>query len=191
MFNQKVILASQSPRRRELLHLAEIDFEVIVANTDERYPLGLSFNDVAIHIAKNKALAVADKNNTDKIIIAADTIVVCNGEVIGKPIDEEDAVNTISKLSGNKHTVITGVYIYNKLKQVSFADVTEVTFHNLTETQINYYVKKYKPFDKAGAYAIQEWIGAVGIKNINGDFYNVMGLPISRVVAALQEFDFN
>ena len=191
MFNQKVILASQSPRRRELLHLAEIDFEVIVANTDESYPTGLSFNDIAVHIAKHKALAIADKNEADKIIIAADTIVVCNGEVIGKPTDEADAVNIISKLSGNKHTVITGVYIYNKLKEVSFADVTEVTFHPLSETQINYYVKKYKPFDKAGAYAIQEWIGAVGIKNINGDFYNVMGLPISRVVAALQEFDSN
>ena len=188
MFNQKVILASQSPRRRELLHLAEIDFEVIIANTDESYPSGLSFNDIAIHIAKNKALAIADKNRTDKIIIAADTIVVCNEEVISKPTDEADAVNIISKLSGNKHTVITGVYIFNKLKEVSFADVTEVTFHTLTETQINYYVKKYKPYDKAGAYAIQEWIGAVGIKNINGDFYNVMGLPISRVVAALQEF---
>ena len=188
MFNQKVILASQSPRRRELLHLAEIDFEVIVANTDESYPAGLSFNEVAIHIAKNKALAVADKNNTDKIIIAADTIVVCNAEVIGKPRDEEDAVKIISKLSGNKHTVITGVYIYNASKEIFFADVTEVTFHTLTQTQISYYVKKYKPFDKAGAYAIQEWIGAVGIKNINGDFYNVMGLPISRVVAALQEF---
>ncbi len=189
MFNQKVILASQSPRRRELLHLAEIDFEIIVADTDESYPSGLSFNEIAIHIAKNKALAIADKNASHKVIIAADTIVVCNGEVIGKPRDEEDAVKIISKLSGNKHTVITGVYIFNKLKETYFADVTEVIFHPLTETQISYYVKKYKPFDKAGAYAIQEWIGAVGIKNINGDFYNVMGLPISRVVAALQEFE--
>ena len=188
MFNQKIILASQSPRRRELLHLAEIDFDIIVADTDESYPIDLSFEEIAIHIAKNKALAVAHQNTTDKIIVAADTIVVCDDEVIGKPTNEEDAVNIISKLSGNKHTVITGVYMVQKTKEIFFADVTEVTFHNLTQTQIKYYVNKYKPFDKAGAYAIQEWIGAVGIKNINGDFYNVMGLPISRVVEALQQF---
>jgi len=188
MFNQKIILASQSPRRRELLHLAEIDFDVIVADTDESYPTDLSFEEIAIHIAKNKALAVAHQNTTDKIIIAADTIVICDGEVIGKPINKEDAVNIISKLSGNKHSVITGVYMVQKTKEIFFADVTDVTFHSLTQTQIKYYVNKYKPFDKAGAYAIQEWIGAVGIKNINGDFYNVMGLPISRVVEALQQF---
>jgi len=188
MFNQKIILASQSPRRRELLHLAEIDFDVIVADTDESYPTDLSFEEIAIHIAKNKALAVIHQNTTDKIIVAADTIVVCDGEVIGKPTNEEDAVNIISKLSGNKHSVITGVYMVQKRKEFFFADVTDVTFHSLTQTQIKYYVNKYKPFDKAGAYAIQEWIGAVGIKNINGDFYNVMGLPISRVVEALQQF---
>ena len=188
MFNQKIILASQSPRRRELLHLAEIDFDIIVADTDESYPTDLSFEEIAIHIAKNKALAVIHQNTTDKIIVAADTIVVCDGEVIGKPTNKEDAVNIISKLSGNKHTVITGVYMVQKTKEIFFADVTEVTFHNLTQRQIKYYVSKYKPFDKAGAYAIQEWIGAVGIKNINGDFYNVMGLPISRVVEALQQF---
>ena len=188
MFNQKIILASQSPRRRELLHLAEIDFDIIVADTDESYPTDLSFEEIAIHIAKNKALAVAHQNTTDKIIVAADTIVVCDDEVIGKPTNEEDAVNIISKLSGNKHTVITGVYMVQKTKEIFFADVTEVTFHNLTQRQIKYYVSKYKPFDKAGAYAIQEWIGAVGIKNINGDFYNVMGLPISRVVESLQQF---
>ena len=188
MFNQKIILASQSPRRRELLHLAEIDFDVIIAGTDESYPTDLSFEEIAIHIAKNKALAVANQNTTDKIIVAADTIVVCDGEVIGKPTNEEDAVNIISKLSGNKHSVITGVYMVQKTREIFFADVTDVTFHSLTQTQIKYYVNKYKPFDKAGAYAIQEWIGAVGIKNINGDFYNVMGLPISRVVEALQQF---
>ena len=188
MFNQKIILASQSPRRRELLHLAEIDFDIIVADIDESYPTDLSFEEIAIHIAKNKALAVIHQNTTDKIIVAADTIVVCDGEVIGKPTNEEDAVNIISKLSGNKHSVITGVYMVQKTREFFFADVTDVTFHSLTQTQIKYYVNKYKPFDKAGAYAIQEWIGAVGIKNINGDFYNVMGLPISRVVEALQQF---
>ena len=189
MFKQKVILASQSPRRRELLHLAEIEFDVMVADTDESFPAGLSFEETAIYIAKNKALAIAAQNKTGKIIIAADTIVVCNDEIIGKPINEQDAVKIISTLSGNKHNVITGVYMVKNSHEIFFADVTEVSFHKLTENQISYYVNKYKPYDKAGAYAIQEWIGAVGIKSINGDFYNVMGLPISRVVAALQQFD--
>lgn len=188
MFTQKVILASQSPRRRELLHLAEIEFEVMIADTDESFPADLPFEDTAVHIAKNKALAVAAKSQTDLIIIAADTIVICNGKIIGKPISHNDAVEIITNLAGNTHKVITGVYIMQNKKEIFFADTTEVTFHALTQAQINYYVEKYQPFDKAGAYAIQEWIGAVGIKNINGDFYNVMGLPISRVVAALQQF---
>ncbi len=186
---QKIILASQSPRRRELLHLAEIDFDVIVADTDESFPEELSFEETAIFIAKNKALAIASKNETDKIILAADTIVVCNNKIIGKPIDRQHAIDIITTLSGNTHEVITGVYISKGSNQISFADTTTVTFHTLTEQQIMYYVDKYKPYDKAGAYAIQEWIGAVGIKNINGDFYNVMGLPISRVVTALEEIN--
>ncbi|MCY7291108.1 MAG: Maf family protein [Ferruginibacter sp.] len=185
---QKIILASQSPRRRELLHLAEIDFEVIVADTDESFPEGLSFEEAAVFIAKNKALAVAAKIDTDKIILAADTIVVCNNKIIGKPVDRSHAIEIITALSGNKHEVITGVYMFRDSKEISFADTTSVTFHTLTQEQIVYYVDKYKPYDKAGAYAIQEWIGAVGIKNISGDFYNVMGLPISRVVVSLNDF---
>lgn len=181
---EKIILASQSPRRRELLHLAEIDFDVIVANTDESYHDGLSFEDTAVHIAKNKALVVAE-NNAGKIILAADTIVVCNNKILGKPIDREDAIAILSQLSGNTHQVITGVCILKKEHEICFADITTVSFHALTQDQITYYVDKYKPYDKAGAYAIQEWIGAVGIKRIDGDFYNVMGLPVSRVVAAL------
>ncbi len=188
MFTKKVILASQSPRRRELLHLAEIDFEVMVADTDESFPADISFEDTAVHIAKNKALAVSAKSKTDLIIIAADTIVICNGKIIGKPTSRNDAVEIITSLAGNTHKVVTGVYIMQNEKEIYFADTTEVTFHPLSQAQINYYVEKYQPFDKAGAYAIQEWIGAVGIKNINGDFYNVMGLPISRVVAALHQF---
>jgi septum formation protein len=181
---EKIILASQSPRRRELLHLAEIDFEAIVANTDESYPAGLSFENTAIHIAKNKALAIA-QNNAHRIILAADTIVVCNNKIIEKPIDREDAIAILVQLSGNVHDVITGVCILKDDAEILFADSTTVSFHTLTQEQIIFYVDKYKPYDKAGAYAIQEWIGAVGIKKIEGDFYNVMGLPISRVVAAL------
>jgi septum formation protein len=181
---EKIILASQSPRRRELLHLAEIDFEVIVANTDERYPAGLSFEETAIHIATNKALEVA-KTNAHRTILAADTIVVCNNKIIGKPINREDAIAILTTLSSNTHQVITAVCILKNQTPLCFADVTTVSFHALTEEQITYYVDRYKPYDKAGAYAIQEWIGAIGIKKIEGDFYNVMGLPISRVVTAL------
>jgi septum formation protein len=178
---EKIILASQSPRRRELLYLAEIDFEVIVADTDESYPADLSFEETAIHIAKNKALAVLEKN-IGRTILAADTIVVCDNKIIGKPTDREDAIAILKVLSGNMHNVITGVCIIKNNKEILFADCTTVSFHTLTQQQIIFYVDKYKPYDKAGAYAIQEWIGAVGIKKVEGDFYNVMGLPISRVV---------
>ena len=183
---EKIILASQSPRRRELLHLAEIPFEVIIADTDESFPEGLSFEETAIFIARNKGQAVAEKAAPGQTILAADTIVICNDTLIGKPKDRDDAIRILSMLSGNTHRVITGVFILNNKKETAFADVTEVYFHTLSPAQIIYYTDRYKPYDKAGAYAIQEWIGAVGIKKIVGDFYNVMGLPISRVVQVLR-----
>ncbi|MFT3911873.1 MAG: Maf family protein [Ferruginibacter sp.] len=183
---QKIILASQSPRRKQLLEWAEIAFDVIVSDSDETFPPGLSFADTAIHIARNKALAVAEKNKEGLTILAADTIVVCNDEILGKPKDRDDAIRILKKLSGVTHQVITAVVIIKDKKEISFADITTVEFHPLTEQQIIFYVDKYKPYDKAGAYAIQEWIGVVGIKSIHGDFYNVMGLPVSRVVQTLQ-----
>lgn len=182
-----IILASQSPRRKQLLEWSEINFEIVVAGTDESFPENLSASNIAIHIAKEKAKAVQQKV-PDKIIIAADTIVVLNGEIIGKPVDRNDAIRILSKLSGNHHKVITGVVIMKNEKLVAFADTTDVEFHQLTQGQVEYYVDNYKPYDKAGAYAIQEWIGVVGIKSIKGDFYNVMGLPVSRVVQALTDF---
>jgi septum formation protein len=181
------ILASQSPRRKQLLEWAEIDFEIVVHPTDESYPEGLTPSEVAIYIAKEKARAVLP-SAPDKTIIAADTIVVLGNEIIGKPTDREDAISILSRLSGQHHKVITGVTILNKEKEVAFADITDVEFHSLTKDQLSFYVDKYKPYDKAGAYAIQEWIGVVGIKRITGDFYNVMGLPVSRVVQTLQQF---
>lgn len=180
----KFVLASQSPRRKQLLEWAEIDFEIMVEPTEETYPEGLAPEEVAIHIAQQKAAAVRSK--TDKVIIAADTIVVLGEEIIGKPKDREDAIGILQKLSGNHHKVITGVVIDDGKNETAFADVTDVQFHSLTEEQMGFYVDKYKPYDKAGAYAIQEWIGVVGIKCISGDFYNVMGLPVSRVVQALE-----
>ncbi|MEI7736491.1 MAG: Maf family nucleotide pyrophosphatase [Ferruginibacter sp.] len=182
---QKIILASQSPRRKQLLEWAEVPFDIIVQETDESYPDGLTFDQVALHIAKNKALAIRQLHHISIPILAADTIVVLNNEIIGKPKDRADAIRILSKLSGQKHLVITGVVILHNEKEIAFADITEVEFYTLTEAQISFYVDKYQPYDKAGAYAIQEWIGVVGIKSINGDFYNVMGLPVSKVVQAL------
>ena len=178
-----LVLASQSPRRKQLLQWAEVDFEIMVAETDESYPFGLPPEAVAVHIARQKAAAV--RNRTDKTIIAADTIVVLGEEIIGKPKSRDEAVTILQKLSGVHHKVVTGVVVLAGEREVAFADVTDVEFHAMTAGQLEFYVDKYKPYDKAGAYAIQEWIGVVGIKAIRGDFYNVMGLPVSRVVQAL------
>ncbi|MEJ7588097.1 MAG: Maf family protein [Ferruginibacter sp.] len=182
-----IILASQSPRRKQLLEWAEVNFEVVVKETDESYPPGLFADEIAMHIARNKALAVQEDNHFTKPVLSADTIVVLDEIVIGKPKSREDAIATLSALSGRKHRVVTGVIIQYKHQETAFADTTEVEFHPLTMEQIVFYVDKYKPYDKAGAYAIQEWIGVTGIKSVSGDFYNVMGLPVSRVVQALQK----
>jgi septum formation protein len=183
---QKIILASQSPRRRQLLEWAEVPFEILVKETDESYPAGLTLEEIAIHIARNKALAVKQQNNITIPVLAADTIVVLQEKIIGKPKDREDAVQILTSLSGKQHQVITGVVILHKEKEIAFAETTIVQFHELSPAQIEFYVDNYKPYDKAGAYAIQEWIGVIGIKGVQGDFYNVMGLPVSKVVMALQ-----
>ncbi len=183
-----IILASQSPRRKQLLEWAEVPFIISVKETDERFPPGLMPDEVAIHIARNKALAVQQSNSRNEIILAADTIVVLNDNIIGKPVHREEAISILLALSGERHKVITGVVIRKGDQEISFADITEVEFHKLSLEQIEFYVDKYKPYDKAGAYAIQEWIGVVGIKSVNGDFYNVMGLPVSRVVRELDRF---
>jgi septum formation protein len=185
---EKIVLASQSPRRKQLLEWAEVPFDVVVKETDEAYDPQLRIADIPVHIARNKALAVQPQIGQDRIILAADTIVVLNDKVIGKPVDRNDAVDILAALSGNRHEVITGVVIRKGNEETAFADITEVYFHTLTRLEIEFYVDKYKPYDKAGAYAIQEWIGVIGIQSINGDFYNVMGLPVSRVVRVLREF---
>lgn len=194
---EKIILASQSPRRKQLLEWAEIPFEVLVKHTDENFPAGLTNDAVAIHIAKNKAIAVKDfikeafhGRLSQKIILAADTIVVLDNQIIGKPQDRDDAISILRSLSGKKHSVITGVALLHPKGELLFADTTEVIFHPLTEDEIIFYVDKYEPYDKAGAYAIQEWIGVIGIQSVSGDFYNVMGLPVSRVVKALDTIKF-
>jgi septum formation protein len=185
---QKIILASQSPRRKQLLEWAEIPFEIIAGTADENFPADLPVEEIPVFIARNKARSVKQKLKTDnRIILAADTIVVLENEVIGKPDNRVHAVEILQSLSGNKHQVITGVVILKDDKEVSFTDTTDVSFYSLTNAQIEFYVDKYQPYDKAGAYAIQEWIGVVGIKSVSGDFYNVMGLPVSRVVYELNK----
>jgi len=185
----KIILASQSPRRKQLLEWAEIPFEIVTKNTDEDFPPGLTPEDVAVFIARKKAVAVQEDVFTGQIVLAADTIVVLGENIIGKPVHREEAVSILFALSGERHKVITGVVIRRGDQEIAFADTTEVEFHKLTLEQIEFYVDKYKPYDKAGAYAIQEWIGVVGIKSVNGDFYNVMGLPVSRVVRELEKIN--
>jgi septum formation protein len=186
---QKIILASQSPRRKQLLEWAEIPFEAISSDSDESYPPELAHEEIAVYIARNKALAVQEKLQPDAIILAADTIVVLGEAILGKPVHSEDAISMLLALQGEKHKVITGVVIRKGDKEISFADTTEVEFHSLSVKEIEFYVEKYKPYDKAGSYAIQEWIGVVGIKSVNGDFYNVMGLPVSRVVRELSKLN--
>jgi septum formation protein len=185
---ESVILASQSPRRKQLLEQAGIPFQVKVVETAETFPPELAIPDIPVHIARQKAAAVRDLCVPTDIIIAADTVVVLDDNIIGKPKDREDAIGILTRLSGREHRVVTGVIIQQGAKEVAFSKTTSVHFKPLNAEQITYYVDHFKPFDKAGAYAIQEWIGAVGIDSINGCFYNVMGLPVSRVVAELENF---
>ena len=193
---QPIILASQSPRRKQLLEWAEVPFEVITQTTEETFPSDMPVIDVPVHIALQKALVVKayvqeayHGIHSKQPVLAADTIVVLGNLVIGKPKDRADAIQILTSLAGKHHQVITGVVIITQEKTISFADVTDVEFHPLTQEEIIFYIDKYKPYDKAGAYAIQEWIGVIGIKEIKGDFYNVMGLPISRVVQELKKMD--
>jgi septum formation protein len=184
MNHTNYILASKSPRRKHLLELANIQFEIITEDTVEDFPDDLEISKAPVFIAKNKANAVFLKN-VDRTIIAADTVVVLENKIIGKPKDRKDAIEILSSLSGKTHEVITGVVVMNQQKTIEFSDKTSVSFHPLTQEHIVYYVDTFKPYDKAGAYAIQEWIGAVGIQSIQGCFYNVMGLPISKLIQIL------
>jgi septum formation protein len=185
------ILASQSPRRKQLLAWADIQFDVIVSEAAEDFPADMDVKEVPVFIAQKKAIAVQQKINHElpihlgKWIIAADTIVVLDNEIIGKPIDRADAIKILQKLSGKTHRVITGVYLINANDSRNFSETTLVHFHPLTLSQIEYYVDQYQPYDKAGAYGIQDWIGVVGIQGIEGDFYNVMGLPVSKLLGYL------
>lgn len=184
----KVILASNSPRRKELLSGLGLEYEVkVMPGIDETYPDTLPTEDVPVYIAREKAEAYRKSIAEDELIITADTVVCIDGEVLGKPADAAEAHDMLRKLAGRTHLVITGVCLTTSQFQKSFASVTEVTFDKLTDDEISFYVEKYRPFDKAGAYGVQEWIGYVGVTGMNGSFYNVMGLPVQRLYQELKK----
>lgn len=184
----KIVLASNSPRRKELLSGLGVDYVVkTLPDVDETYPQGLNEEDIAKHIARGKAEAYREVMNDDELVITADTIVWLEGTVMGKPKDEEDAREMLRRLSGRTHQVVTGVCLTTTSMQKTFATVTDVTFSNLTEEEIDYYVTRYRPMDKAGSYGVQEWIGFVGVENLSGSYFNVMGLPIQRLYTELKK----
>ncbi|MDR0421066.1 MAG: Maf family nucleotide pyrophosphatase [Prevotellaceae bacterium] len=184
-----IILASQSPRRAELMRGLGLNFiQTKLSNTDESYPKGLNKNEIPIYVAQKKSDAYSQKLNDNDILITVDTIVLCNGEVFGKPKDRNDAFNMLKILSNNTHEVISGVYMRSTAKTRSFSVISTVRFKNFTDDEINFYIDTYQPYDKAGSYGIQEWIGFVGLLKIEGSYFNVMGLPTQNLYAELKMF---
>lgn len=181
---KKIVLASNSPRRRELLAGLGCDFEVrVIGGIAEGYPDNLSVQEIPQYIAKEKADAYSVGD--DEILLTADTVVVVDDEVLGKPCDADDARRMLRKLSGRDHQVITGVCLTTAEDRRVFSVTTKVTFKKLTDAEIDFYIARYKPYDKAGAYGIQEWIGYIGVTGINGSYFNVMGLPVQRLYEEL------
>ncbi len=185
--NKRLILASKSPRRQELLKGLDVDFEVRVKDTDESYDINTPLLKIAEVIANKKAEVFTSELAFDEILITSDTVVIVDDEVLGKPKTKIQAFDMLSKLSGKSHKVITGVCLMSLEKKILFSDVTKVFFKPLTCDEMNYYIKHYQPFDKAGSYGIQEWIGYVGIDKIEGSYFNVMGLPVDKLYGKLIE----
>lgn len=184
-----IVLASNSPRRRELLAGLGTEFEVrVLPDIDESYPADLPVMQIAEYIAHEKASAYLLTMKDNDLVITADTVVIIGNEVLGKPKDEEDAKRMLRLISGKTHQVVTGVCLTTTKQQRHFSVSTDVTFKNLPENEINYYITKYKPFDKAGAYGIQEWIGYVGVTSLNGSYFNVMGLPVQKLWEELKRY---
>jgi septum formation protein len=185
-FKHKIILASKSPRRQELLRLMDVDFRIVLKDVDESYPENLSPVEIAVHIAEKKAKAF-DESVNDEIVLTADTIVAIDGHILGKPETKEHAAEMLAMLSGKVHRVVTGVCLLYKHKYNLFHDVSEVFFRKISAEEIDFYVNKYEPLDKAGAYGIQEWIGLIGIERINGSYTNVVGLPTEKLYQQLMK----
>ncbi len=187
--NYKVLLASNSPRREELLRGIDIDFEVkVLPDIDESYPDNIPSEEIAEFVAIKKAKPYAASLHEDELLLTADTIVLLEDTVLGKPANKKEAKQMLRQLSGKTHRVITGVCLTSTKKQTSFSATSDVEFGKLTDQEIEYYVEHYSPMDKAGAYGVQEWIGYVAVKHINGSYYNIMGLPIQRVYRELIKF---
>ena len=184
----KIILASRSPRRKQLLSELGLKFEVVIKEFEEVYPEGLSGDEIARYIAYEKAASFKHELSDKEIVIAADTIVWCNNKVLGKPLNHKDAERILKEISGNTHEVITGVSIRSGSKELTFSESTRVTFESLSDEEICYYIDNYGPYDKAGAYGIQEWIGIVACSHIDGSYFNVVGLPVQRLYKELQKF---
>ena len=184
----RIILASRSPRRQQMLKELGLDFEVVVREYDEVWPGNLKGKEIAEFIAHEKAALFKNEILDNEIVIAADTIVWCNNKVLGKPVDREDAARILKEISGNTHEVITGVAFLSSSRDLTFSESTRVTFEALSEEEIYYYIDEYKPFDKAGAYGIQEWIGLAACSHIDGSYFNVVGLPVQRLYAELKKF---
>jgi septum formation protein len=187
--NYNLVLASKSPRRQALLKEMGLDFEIITKDTNESFPAHLSGPEIVLYLCKHKSEAFStDELPADFLLITADTIVLAGNQVLNKAADSEEALAMLSKLSGEKHQVITAVCLRNKNRTQAFYDLTEVHFGPISRDEMNWYVDNYKPFDKAGAYGIQEWIGLVGIESINGSYFNVVGLPTFKLFQELKQF---
>ncbi len=188
--NYKLILASASPRRQQLMKDAGFTFEVWLKNVEEKYPQELHWENVPEYLSKVKASAFREELKADEVLITADTVVCIHDRILGKPADRKEAISMLQELSGNRHLVVTGVSVTTRTEQLSFSSRTDVFFKRLSNEEIEFYVDTYKPFDKAGAYGIQEWIGYIGIERIEGSFYNVMGLPIQKLYETLRKLQF-
>lgn len=188
LLKKKLILASKSPRRSQLLKEAGIEFEIKTKEVEEDYPESLAVEEVAPYLARKKAIESIDLIAEDEILLAADSVVIINNKIYGKPKDKADAIATLQALSGNMHLVITGVCLLSKEKEKTFSSITKVYFEELSLEEIEFYIDQFQPFDKAGAYAIQEWIGLCKIQKIEGTFANVMGLPVSLIYKELTRF---
>ena len=188
--NYKLILASASPRRQQLMKDAGFTFEVRLKNVEEKYPQELHWENVPEYLSKVKASAFREELKADEVLITADTVVCIHDRILGKPADRKEAISMLQELSGNRHLAVTGVSVTTRTEQLSFSSRTDVFFKRLSNEEIEFYVDTYKPFDKAGAYGIQEWIGYIGIERIEGSFYNVMGLPIQKLYETLRKLQF-
>ena len=189
--NYNFILLSGSPRRAELLHSLGINFSIIKPNIIEQYPQGINPKEVPAYLSRQKSMSLQGKTDANSVKIAADTIVYANERILGKPKNKIEAREMLNIISNNTHQVITGVTITYKDKTITFTESTDVTFSKLTTEEIMYYIDNFSPYDKAGAYGIQEWVGLIGVRSISGCFYNVMGLPVSRVYEELRNLLYN